>query len=288
MRSEFQELWRFRELLFAMVERELKIRYKNSVLGFVWSLLMPLATILVMWLVFKVFLRNDTPNFSAYVLAAYLPYQFIQLAVLDSAQSVLISLPVVKKVYFPREILPLASVISNFIHLLLSLPIFFIFLFVIYATYGFEVSPFTWRMLFLPVLLVITFMLTAGMAFIISALNVFYEDVKYAVSLLLYIFFFLTPVMYFSENVFYALKDKPYGMLLYNLYHANPMAMLVTAYKKTLVPMGKIDPGGGEGLIPMLPMNWPMFGLTVAITLAFFFGGYALFNRMKWRFVERP
>lgn len=288
MRKEFAELWRFRELLFAMVEREIKIRYKNSALGFLWSLVMPLATIFVMWLVFKVFMRNATPSFSAYVLAAYLPYQFIQMAILDSAQSVLISLPVVKKVYFPREILPLASVISNFIHFLLSLPVFFGFLFITYASTGFEVSPFTWRLWFLPVLLVITFMLTAGVAFIISALNVFYEDVKYIISLLLYLMFFLTPVMYFSENVYYALIDKPYGKTLYIIYHLNPIAMLATAYKKTLVPLGKIDAGGTSGLVSPLPFDWALFGVTVAISLFLFFGGYALFNRLKWKFVERP
>jgi ABC-2 type transport system permease protein len=108
MRGELKELWRFRELLLAMVERELRIRYKNSVLGFFWSLLIPLVTVAVMTVVFKVFLKNETPNFGAYVLAAYLPFLFINQAILDSAQSVLVSLPIVKKVYFPREILPLA------------------------------------------------------------------------------------------------------------------------------------------------------------------------------------
>ncbi|MBX3096681.1 MAG: ABC transporter permease [Fimbriimonadaceae bacterium] len=269
-----------------MVEREIKIRYKNSALGFFWSLVMPLATIFVMWVVFKVFMRNATPSFSAYVLAAYLPYTFIQMAILDSAQSVLIALPVVKKVYFPREILPLASVISNFIHFLLSLPVFFGFLFITYATTGFEVSPFTWRMWFLPVLLLITFAFTTGVAFIISSLNVFYEDVKYVISLLLYLMFFLTPVMYFSENVYSAMQDKPNGHLLYVLYHLNPIAMLATAYKKTLVPLGKIDVGGE--LVNPLAFDWTLFGIATLVSFALFFGGYALFNRLKWKFVERP
>lgn len=287
MIQEFKEFWRFRELLGAMVERELRIRYKNSALGFLWSLLIPLATVLVMWLVFTVFLRNETPNFSAYVLAAYIPFLFIQMAILDSAQSVLVSLPVVKKVYFPRELLPMATVIANFIHFMLSLGVFFAFLFVVYARTGFEVSPFTWRLGFLPVLLIVTFLFTAGMSLAVSALNVFFEDVKYAVSLLLYFTFFLTPVMYFSENVFFAMKDYPNGQALYTLYHLNPIAMLATAYKKTLVPLGQID-AGGSGLISPLPFDWFLFGITVVISIATFLGGYALFNRLKWKFVERP
>ena len=98
MRNDLRELWRFRELLVSMVERELRIRYKNSVVGFFWSLLNPMLTVMVMTLVFKFFLNNQTPNFSASVLAAYLPYMFFQAALMDSAQSVLASLPVVKKV----------------------------------------------------------------------------------------------------------------------------------------------------------------------------------------------
>ncbi|MEZ5162709.1 MAG: ABC transporter permease [Fimbriimonadaceae bacterium] len=129
MRENLRELWKFRELLWAMVERELRIRYKNSFLGFFWSLLNPLVTVAVMTVVFKYLMQNSTPNFSAYVLAAYLPFLFFNMTLLDSAQSVLVSLPVVRKVYFPREILPLASIASNFIHFLLALLVFlFIFL----------------------------------------------------------------------------------------------------------------------------------------------------------------
>ena len=86
MRADLKELWRFRELLWAMVERELRIRYKNSVLGFFWSLINPLVTVLVITVVFKILLKNGTPNFSAYVLAAYLPFLFFQVCLLDSAQ----------------------------------------------------------------------------------------------------------------------------------------------------------------------------------------------------------
>lgn len=286
MLAELKELWRFRELLWAMVERELRIRYKNSFLGFFWSLVNPVLTMLVMSLVFKVFLKNETENYTAYVFAAYLPFMFINLAIMDSAQSIIASLPVVKKVYFPREILPLASVIANFIHFLLALGVFFVYLFIVWASTGFGSSPFTFKIAFLPILLVVTLAFTIGSSLIISALNVFYEDVKYVVGVLLYLAFFLTPIMYFSENVWESLKGK--GLVsLYYLYHLNPLAELATTFKKTLVPSGIVDAGQGVKIQP-IGQSWPMFGVTALLSFGLLVLGYAVFNRMKWRFVERP
>jgi len=289
MLADLKELWRFRELLWAMVERELKIRYKNSALGFLWSLVNPLATVIVMTLVFKVFLRNSTENFSAYVLAAYLPYLCFQLALMDSAQSVLAALPVVKKVYFPREILPLASVISNFIHLLMALLVFFVYLFVVWASTGFGVCPFTWHLLFLPVLLVVYLALTTGMSLLISAYNVFYEDVKYVVGVGLYLLFFLTPIMYFSETVKTSLKASypQWANLGYFVYHLNPIAMFSVAFRKTLLPPTKLDVGKGV-MMQALPFDWGLFGITAATSFGLMIFGYWMFCRIKWRFVERP
>jgi lipopolysaccharide transport system permease protein len=291
MLRELKELWRFRELLWAMVERELRIRYKNSFLGFFWSLVNPLATVLVITVVFKYFLQNNTDNYSAYVLAAYLPFIFFQICLMDSAQSVLGALPIVKKVYFPREILPLATVVANFIHFMLALLVYFVYLFVLWAVTGFETSPFTWRIGFLPVLLVVNFALATGVSFLISAYNVFYEDVKYVVGVALYLMFFLTPVMYFSDTVYYALKGR--GMeWAYYLYHLNPVATLSTAYRKTLVPTGKIEvvpaPGEAPQQMFMLDFSWPLFWTAVVVSVATLLIGYSVFNRLKWRFVERP
>lgn len=270
-----------------MVERDLRIRYKNSLLGFFWSFLNPIVTVLVMSVVLKFIMQNSTPNISAYVLAAYLPFLFFQFAILDSAQSVLASLPVVKKVYFPREILPIAAVLSNFVNFLLALVVFFGYLLYVWATSDRSVSPFTWNILLLPPLLVVHLALTVGLSLIVSALNTFYEDVKYMVGVGLYILFFLCPIMYFSETVLVAMKSRPNGDLLYLLYHLNPMATLATAYRKILVPPGPID-AGPSGRIDPLPFDWALFGITSALALAVLIGGYALFNRMKWRFAERP
>lgn len=282
MRHELRELWRFRELLLSMVEREIRIRYKNSVLGFFWSLLNPLVTVLVMTLVFKNFLGQNTQNLSAYILAAYLPFLFFQMSLLDSSQSVLASISLVKKIYFPREILPLSAILANFIHFLLALLVFGVVMIVVWLQDPRD-FPFSSRIIFLPLLLIIQFALCTGLGLLISALNTFYEDVKYIVSVLLYLLFFGCPIMYWSENVAQGFKDWPVG---YTLYHANPMAALCTGYRKIM-----LDPQPmkmGDQVLQPLPLDLWMLGGSALSSFLILWMGYAVFNRLKWRFVERP
>lgn len=284
MLAELKELWRFRELLLSLVQRELKIRYKNSFLGFFWSLINPLITVLVMTVVFKFFLRSETPNLSAYILAAYLPFMFFQFAILDSAQSILSYLPLVRKIYFPREVLPLALIIANFFHFLLAIGVFLVYLFVVYLLDP-QISPFQWTLVLLPVVLVINLALATGLGLLVAALNTFYEDIKYLVSVILYLMFFLCPIMYFSENVRYAATGK--SDFVYMLYHLNPVAMLCTAYRKVMVAPQPVDLGK-DGIVAPLPLDWGLLGITALTSLFLLWLGYAVFNRLKWRFVERP
>lgn len=285
MLKELKELLRFRELLWTLVERELRIRYKNSVLGFFWSLLNPILTMGSMYLVFKFFLGNHTPSFSAYVFAAYLPYMFFQLALMDSSQSVLAALPVVKKVYFPREILPLACVLSNFVHFLLALLTFIVFLLFVWIRH--HSSPFQPTLILLPVLLIIHLALTTGLAFFISALNTFFEDVKYMVGVTLYVMFFFSPVMYFVEQVRYSEQiPAKYADIVYFVYNLNPISMMCTAFRKVMV--APVNPRIGPKELPYLPLDWGLLGICALMSFGILFGGYAFFNSVKWRFVERP
>jgi ABC-type polysaccharide/polyol phosphate export permease len=285
MLGELKELWKFRELLLSMIERELRIRYKNSFLGFFWSLLNPLVTVLVMTVVFKFILRNQTPSFSAYVLAAYLPYMFFQLSLMDSAQSVLGALPIVKKVYFPREVLPISVVLSNFVHFLLALAVFFVFQLVVWLRHP-AVPPFQWTVIYLPFLLLINLALSLGLGLLISALNTFYEDVKYVVGVALYLLFFLSPIMYFSENVAYTAAQTG-NSAMYALYHLNPIAMLSTAYRKVMVAPQPVHIDK-DTIVPPLPLDWAMLGITGLFSIFMLWFGYRTFNRLKWKFVERP
>lgn len=288
MIEELKELYRFRELLVSLVQRDLKIRYKNSALGFFWSLLNPLLTVLVMSFVLEHFVYDKVPSLSAYILAAYLPFAFFQLAVMDSAQTVLGAMSLVKKIYFPREILPIASVIANFIHLILALGVFFVYLVLIWLMHN-RVGEFPIRptVVYVPILLVITFALALGLSFIVSALNTFYEDVKYLVGVMLYLMFFLCPVMYFSEMVANSTLNQQTNGMLYKLYHLNPIASIATAFRKTMVAPPAFVPTR-NGPIPPTALDWRYMVVTAVISFAILIGGYAVFNRMKWRFVERP
>ncbi|HRK22372.1 MAG TPA: ABC transporter permease, partial [Fimbriimonadaceae bacterium] len=258
--------------------------YKNSFLGFFWSLLNPLITVLVMTVVFKYFMKLETPSLSAYILAAYLPYVFFQMSVLDSAQSVVAALPIIRKVYFPRIVLPLAMIISNFVHLMLALGVFMVYLLGVYLLFPGQ-SPFQFSTLLLPVILLINFALAAGIGFIVSALNTFYEDVKYIMSVVMWLLLFLSPVMYFSENVWNHSKAAD-GGLTYFLYHLNPVAMLCTAYRKILIAPQVVDLRG-EKLVP-LPLDWTLLGITAATSVILLIVGFRLFTKLQWKFVERP
>lgn len=296
MLDELRELWRFRELLLSMVQRELKIRYKNSAIGFLWSFINPLVTTLVLTVVFGSLMDNGIHSFSAYVLAAYLPFMFFQQSVMDASQSVLSNLPLVKKIYFPREILPLAAILSNFIHLLLGFLVFFLLLLGIYLHDRREI-PFQVTTVYLPILLLISLMLSVGVGLLVSALNTFYEDVKYLVGVAMYLLFFLSPITYLSEMIAYSsINNRSHG-LIYKLYHVNPVAALATAYRKILLaPQGLpdaavIDPK--THIVTFVPR--PPYALDTKYIIwagVFSFGmlilGYSVFNRMKWRFVERP
>jgi lipopolysaccharide transport system permease protein len=297
MLAEAKELWKFRELLYSMVQRDLKIRYKNSFLGFLWSLLNPLVTVATMTVVFQFILNNNTPNLGAYIFAAYLPYMFFQLCLLDSSQTILVNIQLIKKIYFPREILPLASAISNFIHFLLGLLVLFVFLIVVYIFFpgpnGLRVWPFHSGILLLPLLLFMSFCLATGLSFLISAANTFYEDVKYIVAVILYLMFFICPVMYFSEQVYYSPHNASHWF--YRMYYMNPVATLCTAYRKAIldpqpVKVSTHSPSGQtiDAMYPPIGMDWKYIAIAFVVSVSILLIGYRVFNRLKWKFVERP
>lgn len=289
MLDELKKLWQYRELLFSIVSRELKVRYKNSFLGFFWSLVNPLLTVLVFTYVFKsqfMDQEHKVGNVTAYILAAYLPYMFFSMAIMDATSSVTGNLGLVKKVYFPREILPIATIISNFVHFLLALGVFFVYLLVVYLLHP-QIIPFQWTTVYLPVLLLINFCLTAGLGLMFSALNTFYEDVKYIVGFVMTMLLFLSPIMYFTEKSYYQPDHTTY--VLSNLL--NPVGILCNAYRKILLAPQPVWLPGDHGKLvehPALPIQWHYIGYCAVLSVVILIVGYKVFNNYKWKFVERP
>jgi ABC-type polysaccharide/polyol phosphate export permease len=219
-------------------------------------------------------------SYSAYVLVAMIPWTYFQTAILDSSQSILLMMGVIRKVYLPREVIPLATAISNFIHFLLSWLIFFTYWWLLKRGPILATTP-----LFL-YLVVVQFMLVTGIGFFICALNVFYEDVKYIVSILLNLGLFLLPIIYVVEQPLYKGSRLlgGVGSWKFHLYMLNPLTSLITGYRKCLLENPAAEALGG----PALPLDYLNLLFTGLFSLFILVAGYAYFNARKWQFVERP
>jgi len=282
------ELFKYKDLLKQLVVRDLKVRYKNSVLGFFWSLVNPLVQVATIWVMVRYIMRLEIPNYSAYLLVGYLPWVFFQMALLDSSQVVLMHRDLLKKVYFPREVLPLSAVISNLIHFVLALAVFFVYV-IVYIHLVLHGRGLLITTLWLPLLVALQCLLIVGLTYFVSCLNVFFEDTKYVLSVLLNVCFYLTPIMYPAELVYSRLASshlpKMYQMLLYKLYLANPLNMLIDAYRKTLLPPTSLNLRGNE--VTTLPLDYGMLAFAAVVCIGVAIGGYAFFNARKSVFAER-
>jgi lipopolysaccharide transport system permease protein len=276
--TELRELWRFRELLWILVLRDLKVRYKNSALGFAWSLINPVIQVAVISVVVRQVMRVDVPNLSAYIFCAVLPWSFFQLALLDTSHSLIVNERLMKKVYFPREIIPLSLIVSNLIHLLLAICVFLVYL------VAWVQAPLLPSLAWIPLVIVVETLLIVGIALVVAGVSVFYEDVKHLMVALLQVLYFAVPVIYFTEQVEQSKLFRE-NLLLLNLYMLNPLVTIITAFRAsmlqpTYLPDWNVKTAGG--VEPGYLLFTVLFSLLVAIL------GYSLFNRMKWSFVERP
>ncbi|MCC6728892.1 MAG: ABC transporter permease [Chthonomonadales bacterium] len=281
MLAELRELWRFRGTLWQLVRRDLKVRYKNSRLGFLWSIAPPLMQVACITFAMKqaTTFAADFQNYSAYVLVAMIPWTYFSTALLDSSQSLLSMYGVIRKVYLPREIIPLSAAISNFIHFVLSWAVFAIY------WYGIRHGPLLATTAWFPYLILVQFMLVTGLSLLVACLNVFYEDVKYIISVLLGLFLFLLPIMYVVEQVYFGKLSRLAGGWALRLYMLNPLTALINGYRKALLePPGSAAIGGHQPL----PLDLGSLLATGAISLGVLAASYAYFNRRKWQFVERP
>jgi len=285
--AELRELWRFRELLIILIQRDLKLRYRNSVLGFGWSLVNPLVQVLTITLVMKLFLKVEIANYHAYLFCAMLPWLFFNSTLLDSSLSMVEAERLIRRVYFPREVLPLSRVIANLIHFGAATAVFLVYMCVMplawWAIQGRLDWPLQGTTLLLPVVMVIELFLVAGLSLWVAVANLYFEDTRYIVDNLLRVIYWLVPVIYFADM----LKSQDLGPLpaewAYRLYLLNPLAMLITAFRKlTMPPLGDLGQTGitGEDVALLCVATVVSIGVGVL--------GYAWFNKRKWGLAERP
>ena len=250
-----------RELIGILVAKNLKLRYRGSLLGFCWTLLNPLLLMLVYVLVFSVYFRVPMQGYAVFLFSGLLPWLWFSSSLGHAAGVIVGSGALVKRILFPAEILPLVSVLSNMINMLLSLPLLFVFLF----AFGVRPGP---ALLFLPLLLGLQLLLTAGLALPLAALNVHLRDVEQILSNGLVLLFFLSPILYPVSTVPVTLSLG--GLLtlpLRPLYFLNPVAGLVQSYQNIFF----------FGREP----HWIHLGMVTACAVAALAAGYWVFDRLR-------
>ena len=230
-------LYQARELIYNLVQRELKARYKNSVLGFVWSLLNPLGMMVVFTIVFSVLMPNNSvPNYPIFLLCGLLPWNFFSASIMTGTNSIVANGNLVKKVYFPREVLPIATVLANLVNFLLALVVLFAAMLLVRI----PLSP--WLVL-LPVVILIQTCFTLGIVFLLSTFQVFYRDTLIVLDVVLLAWFFLTPVFYPTSLLPTSLTVLGITFDVQRvMYILNPMASLINMYRDILYWGYRTDP----------------------------------------------
>lgn len=269
--AHVRELWTYRDLIYNLVVRDLKVRYKNSVLGILWSLLNPLLMMLVFTFVFSVLTgRSQLPAYPAFVLCGLLAWNLFSASVTGATVSIVGNASLVKKVYFPREVLPISVVLSNLVNYLLALPVYLILATLLGR------PPTLWALL-LPAVIIVQLVFTLGISFILATVNVFYRDTQIVLQVVMLAWFFLTPIFYPITEV--GRGGWHIGGLTLSSYDVqrwmrifNPMASLVASYRDVLY----------RGVQPGVDF----FVRTAVTALAFLIVGYLIFLRYSPIFGE--
>lgn len=255
----WRELWSYRELFYCLAERDILVRYKQTVIGVAWSVLRPLLTIAVFTLVFGKLARLPSGNipYPIFVFAAMLPWQFFANSFSGAAESVVQQASMVSKIYFPRIIIPTTAIVVNLVDLLIAFALFVVLM----LMYG--VHP-NGNLCFLPLLFVPLAMFSLGLGYWLSALNVRYRDFRFLIPFITQMGLYLSPVGFSSDIV----PEK--WRLLYAL---NPMVGVIDGFRWALL---------GDGV----PMYWEGFCLSMLVAVILFVFGTRFFLKTERGFVD--
>ena len=252
----FKELYQYRELLKTNVQKEIRGKYKGSFLGVLWSFLNPLLMVLVYALVFPYIMRTNVDNYLVYLITGVIPWNFFTTCITTGCNCVWINGGIIKKVYFPREILPISVVVAGLINFLISCVI--ILLFVLFGGIGFSI-----QLLWLPLIAIIQSALSLGLLFILSAINVYVRDIEYLVGFLLNLLFYATPILYtadmFPESIRWVL-------------YLNPMTTIIESYRNIFYYQQS----------PALTSLMIVFAVSFIILII----GYLIFKKLERGFAE--
>jgi len=283
-RSRLRDLRRFREVLLNIIRKELKVKYTSSVFGAVWSMINPLVFLGVFTLVFTVVLNNQVPHFPVYLLSGLLAWNLFSTSTTSAVRSVIDNANLVKKVYFPREVLPLASIGSALVDFALQGTVLILFM----LAFRYPIHP--ENLLLLPIAIVALLLFTCAMSFLVAAINVHYRDTQHLLALLLLVWFWFTPVVYPSGYVQQeASKHAILGVNLWHLYLLNPLADILYGFQRALYgTVSAVVDGTPTQILVNESVAW-IAGLLVAVcigSIGFLYLTWRLFFRLSGDFAE--
>ena len=252
----FKDLYQYRELLKTNVQKEIRGKYKGAWLGIIWSFLNPLLMLLVYSLVFPYIMRVQIPNYTMFLMTALMPWNFFTQTVANSSFAVIASGSILKKVYFPREILPISVVLSNVVNFLITFIIIIVFL--ILSGVGLS-----WTILLFPLVLIVQTILMFGIAFILSSITVYARDVEHIVNVIVMALFYGTPIVYTIDML---------PAQFQTLLQLNPMTSIIEAYRDVLFYQ-KLPDFASLGIVAIVSVIIMVFGLW-------------LFRKLQRNFVE--
>jgi ABC-2 type transport system permease protein len=276
-----RELWAYREILVNLVRKELKVKYTASVLGAVWSLLNPVVFLAVFTFVVKV-MGNQTPHYPVYLLSGLLAWNLFSVALGNGVRSVIDNGNLVKKVAFPREILPLSVVGVALVDFVLQSLV--LLLFMIVSGYGFTAPA----MILYPLSFVTLMVFTTATVLWVSAMNVRYRDVQHLVGLTLLVWFWMTPIVYQGGLVQERLTSPtaPFTPHLFQLYLLNPLTPIIAGFQRALY--ATVQPDGVHVLFDV-SVAWlvGVIGLVLAACLVLLYATWRLFFHLSGDFAEQ-
>jgi ABC-2 type transport system permease protein len=281
--ERFRRIVAYHELLVGMTRKELKVKYKNSILGFAWSLLNPLLYLVVFWVAFVKILGSGVPSFPIFLLSGLLVWNLFSTGLSAACGSVVGNAGLVKKVSFPREILPLAAVGSMLVHFFLQSLVLFAVLAIVQHNVAWEYVP------LLPLALVALMLLTGALGILLSATNVYLRDTQHFLELALLAWFWVTPIVYGFQTI--GRRDS----LFAKLYMLNPVTPIVLIFQRAIYAQldnPKVIPIPADPHLNQILPHWPMSGYLAYLAYSFVVGivmmaiAIAVFGRSEANFAE--
>jgi len=257
MTETLREIWEYRTMIRSLVHKDLRGRYQASVLGFLWTFIVPLCQLLIYTIVFSVIMRSNVEKFYLYLFVALIPWNFFATCLTGGASCILQQQSLVNKIYFPREVVPIAYVTSSFVNMLYCEVVVIsvsIFSGVLFDPLG---------LLCLPLVMAVEYILALGITLIFSALDVYFRDLEHILGIVSMAWMFLTPIMYDMSII----PDR-----LRPIFMLNPMTSIVTAYRDILY----------SGSVPQLGT----LGMAAGMGVFFCVIGFLIFEKLKRRFSE--